>query len=138
MEVSLVNRRLLREHIFKIIFSYEFDRKEDFATQIEYYLEELNEDQTESIEYIRDKSLKIISLIDDIDKQISDKIRDWTKERIAKVEVALIRLAVFEIYYEDIPISIAINEAVELAKKFGGENSSSFVNGVLANIIKNE
>lgn len=133
-----MNRRLLREHIFKIIFSYEFDMSEDFATQIEYYLEELGEDQRDSISYIRDKSLKIIGFIDDIDKRINDRIRDWTKERIAKVEVALIRLAVFEIFYDEVPVSVAINEAVELAKKFGGENSSSFVNGVLANIIENK
>lgn len=131
-----MNRRLQREHVFKIIFSYEFDIKEDFAQHMEYYLEDIEPDNTESIDYIREKALKIVSLIDEIDLRINEKTKDWTTERIAKVEVAIIRLAVYEVYYDDeVPNSVAINEAIEIAKKFGGESSPSFVNGVLANIV---
>lgn len=132
-----MNRRLQREHIFKIIFSYEFDVKEDFALHMKYYMDEIESEDLESLDYIRTKSLNIIELVKEIDQRILEKTKDWTLERIAKVEVAIIRLAVYEIYYEDtIPSSVAINEAVEIAKKFGGDSSPSFVNGVLANIIK--
>ncbi|PKM95866.1 MAG: transcription antitermination factor NusB [Firmicutes bacterium HGW-Firmicutes-1] len=131
-----MNRRLQREHVFKIIFSYEFDIKEDFAQHMEYYLEDIEPDNAESIDYIREKALKIVGLIDEIDLRINEKTKDWTTERIAKVEVAIIRLAVYEVYYDDeVPNSVAINEAIEIAKKFGGESSPSFVNGVLANIV---
>lgn len=130
-----MNRRLQREHIFKIIFSYEFDIKE-FTRNMEYYISEIETDDIESLNYIREKAIKIISVIDDIDKRINEKTTDWTTSRIAKVEVAIIRLAVYEVFYDnDVPDSVAINEAVEIAKKYGGENSPSFVNGVLANIV---
>lgn len=131
-----MNRRLQREHVFKIIFSYEFDIKENFAEHMDYYLEDIETDDTESIEYIREKALKVVSLIDEIDTHINEKTKDWTTERIAKVEVAIIRLAIYEVFYDDeVPSSVAINEAIEIAKKFGGESSPAFVNGVLANIV---
>ncbi len=132
-----MNRRLQREHIFKIIFSYEFDIKEDFYLHVNYYMDEVESEDLAGLEYIRNKALRIIEMVGDIDQRILEKTKDWTFERIAKVEVAIIRLAVYEIYHdEDIPSSVAINEAVELAKKYGGDNSPSFVNGVLANIVK--
>jgi len=131
-----VNRRLQREHVFKIIFSYEFDIKENFTEHMKYYLEDIDSDDTESIAYIREKALKVIDLVDEIDQQINAKTKDWTTERIAKVEVAIIRLAVYEVFYDDeVPNSVAINEAIEIAKKFGGDSSPAFVNGVLANIV---
>lgn len=131
-----MNRRLQREHIFKIIFSYGFDLKEDFTKQVEYYIDDIENKDMEALNYIREKVFKIISLIEDIDKRINEKTTDWTTSRIAKVEVAIIRLAVYEVFYDDdVPASVAINEAVEIAKKYGGENSPSFVNGVLANIV---
>ncbi|MBC7960793.1 MAG: transcription antitermination factor NusB [Vallitaleaceae bacterium] len=132
-----MNRRLLREHIFKIIFSYEFDIKEDFVQHMNYYIEDIESKDPVSIDYIREKSLKIIEMVEEIDARIHANTKDWTLERIAKVEVAIIRLAVYEIFYdESIPNSVAINEAVEIAKKYGGDSSPSFVNGVLANIVK--
>lgn len=132
-----MNRRLLREHVFKVLFSYEFDVKENFVEHMDYYLDDLEGDDEPSKNYIREKTLKIVERINEIDMKINEKAVDWSTERIAKVEVAIIRLAVYEIYYDDdIPSSVAINEAVELAKKYGGDSSPSFVNGVLANIVK--
>lgn len=131
-----VNRRLQREHIFKLIFSYEFDVKEDFIEHMNYYLEDIETDDQESLKYIKEKSLKIVDIIDDIDIRINEKTKDWTTERIGKVEVAIIRLAVYEVFYDDeVPNSVAINEAIEIAKKYGGDSAPSFVNGVLANIV---
>lgn len=132
-----MNRRALREHIFKIIFSYEFDIKEDFEQHVNYYLDELGSEDPAAINHIREKSLKVIELVEEIDARILANTKDWTLERIAKVEVAIIRLAVFEVFYDNgVPASVAINEAVEIAKKYGGDSSPSFVNGVLANIVK--
>ena len=77
--------------------------------------------------------VEIIDKLDDIDKRISEVSKGWTIDRIGKVELAVLRLAVYEIVYDDnIPTSVAINEAVELSKKFGPQDSYSFVNGILA------
>lgn len=131
-----MNRRLQREHIFKLIFSYAFDIKEDFAEHMTYYLDEIETDDQGSLDYIREKSLKIVDIMEEIDSRINDKTKDWTTDRIGKVEVAIIRLAVYEIFYDDeVPSSVAINEAIELAKKFGGDSAPSFINGVLANMV---
>jgi len=130
-----VNRRVQREHIFKLIFSYEFDLKEEFPEKIELYF---YEDESEAaIDEVRKKALDIAEKMEQIDQIINEKIKDWTTERLGKVEIAIIRLAVYEIVFDDdIPESVAINEAVELAKRYGGENTAGFINGVLANIIK--
>lgn len=131
-----MNRRLQREHIFKIIFSYAFEDKEDFEENMNYYLEDIETDHKASLEYIREKSLKIVGLMEDIDRRINENTKDWTTDRIAKIEIAIIRLAVYEVFYDDeVPDSVAINEAIELAKKYGEDSSPSFVNGVLANIV---
>ncbi len=130
-----MNRRVQREHIFKLIFSYEFDLKEEFPEKIELYF---YEDESEAaIDEVRKKALDIAEKMEQIDQIINEKIKDWTTERLGKVEIAIIRLAVYEIVFDDdIPESVAINEAVELAKRYGGENTAGFINGVLANIIK--
>lgn len=132
-----MNRRVQRDHIFKLLFSYEFDIKEEFPDKIDLYFLDYEDESPEMIDYIRTKTLKIAEMLEEIDTKINEKITDWTTERLGKVEVAIIRLAVYEIMFdEEIPESVAINEAVELAKRYGGENTPSFVNGVLANIVK--
>ena len=62
--------------------------------------------------------------------------KDWKIDRISKVDLAILKLAIYEIKYKDIPFKVVINEAVELAKKYGEDNSKNFVNGILASIIK--
>ena len=91
-----------------------------------------------SLDEVKSRANEIISLLPDIDKTISDNITGWTIERVGKVELTIIRLATYEIIHdEDVPNSVAINEAVELAKKYGQPESSSFINGVLSKIVKN-
>jgi N utilization substance protein B len=130
-----MNRRLTREHIFKTIFSIEFNEKEEFNEKVEVYLSEL-EASDKSKEYINNKSLAIYNKKEIIDEKISDNAKKWSISRMSKVDVSILRLAVYEIMFDDeIPTNVAINEAVEIAKKFGGEHSPSFVNGILANIV---
>ena len=132
---NLVNRRSQREHVFKIIFSYEFDSI-DFNEHVAYYVEQLEGDE-KSIQFIQNKVYKIQDKMAEIDQYIDDHMKNWTLSRLAKVEVALLRLAVYEMLYDDeVPSSVAINEAVELAKKYGGDRSPKFVNGVLGQIVK--
>ena len=132
-----MSRRELREQIFKFIFRVEFNSKEEMAEQEKFFFEDdelvIKE---EDAAYISTKSNKILEKLEEIDEMINQQAKGWTTERMSKVDLTIIRLAVYEIKFdEDVPTGVAINEAVELAKKFGQEGSSGFVNGVLAKFV---
>lgn len=132
-----MSRRELREQIFKLIFRAEFYDKEELPEQEKLFFEdyELNmkpEDET----YISEKSNKILEKLDEIGGMINQEAKGWTTERMGKIELTILRLAIYEIKFdEDVPAGVAINEAVEIAKKFGQEESAGFVNGVLAKFV---
>lgn len=129
-----MTRRELREQIFKLLFRIEFNKAEEMEEQKELFFEdEDNHAEGKDGEYIRDKYDKIIEKLSEIDVMINEEAECWTTARMGKVEVTILRLAVYEIKFDDaIPSGVAINEAVELAKKFGQDGSASFINGVLA------
>ncbi len=131
-----MSRRKIREQIFKMLFQIEFHEKEDFETQLALFMEELEETDEEKRAYIEQKLRDIYGYLDEIDASVNEKSVGWKTTRMAKVDLALIRLAVYEIKYEtDMPTGVAINEAVELAKIYSNEGSPSFVNGVLAKLV---
>lgn len=129
-----MGRRELREKIFKLLFRVEFNDKDDMPEQEKLFFEEEENAASETDEeYIISKYEEIASRLDMIDEMINKKAEGWDMNRMGKVDLTLIRLAVYEIAFDDeIPTGVAINEAVELAKKFGQENSAGFVNGILA------
>ena len=145
-----MNRSDVREEIFMLLFRTDFHKPEELKEQFDLFAEDeksecdiLVEDLDEVEKYIRDfeqeepyikdKFFAIIDKLSDIDAAINEKAEGWKTTRMAKVDLTIIRLAVYEIKYdENVPNAVAINEAVELAKKFGGETSPAFVNGVLA------
>ena len=131
-----MTRRVLREHIAQMLFGVEFHEKDDIEEQAQGYIEGLEECTDKDAEYMLTKLKKIVDVVDDIDKVIEEASVGWQLNRMSKLDLTVLRLAVYEIQYdEDIPDKVAINEAVELAKKFGGESSPSFVNGILAKIV---
>ena len=129
-----MSRRELREQIFKLLFRIEFNSDEEMKAQCELFFDSPDEVfSTEDEKYIKDKYDQIYSRINDIDRLINEKAKGWDSDRMGKVELTIIRLGVYEIMYDDdVPESVAINEAVELAKKFGQDKSHGFVNAVLA------
>lgn len=131
-----MNRRQIREQIFKFLFSTEFHEKESFEAQLELFMDGLEESDEKKRAYIEQKSRDIYGRLGEIDAAINEKSVGWKTTRMAKSDLALIRLAVYEIKYEpDMPTGVAINEAVELAKIYSNEGSPSFVNGVLAKLV---
>ncbi len=134
-----MTRRQIREAVFKIVFRMEFHDGEEIPEQMRLFLDS-GEDaaagaDAEDRAYIERKVGDILAHLEEIDAIIDGSAKNWKTARMAKVELALIRLAVYEIRFEDgMPRGVAINEAVELAKKYGEDNSGSFVNGVLARI----
>lgn len=130
-----MSRREIREQIFKMLFRVEFHEEEEYKQQLGMFLEETAPVREENLQYIEEKFQNIVSRLAEIDDLINANATGWKTSRMGKVDLTLIRLAVYEIRYEDaIPTGVAINEAVELAKKYGTDDSASFVNGVLAKI----
>ena len=129
-----MSRRELRERIFLLLFRVEFNRMEDMPEQIQlFFSQEESESTEEEKRYISGKYGNIAAKLPEIDALINERAKGWTVERMGKVDITIIRLAVYEICYDDdIPTGVAINEAVELAKKFGQDESAGFINGVLA------
>ena len=136
-----MSRRELREQIFKFIFRAEFYDTEELQEQEQLFFEtfamEEQEIKDEDAQYISAKSNKIIEKLDELDGMINQRAKGWTTQRMAKVDLTILRLAVYEIVFDDdVPTGVAINEAVELAKRFGQEESSGFINVVLAKFAK--
>ena len=133
-----MGRRELREQIFKLLFRIEFNKAEEMPEQIKLFFEDNEKTVLEPDEaYISQKYKNIVDKKTDIDLAINEVAEGWKTERMGKVDLTILRLAVYEIKYdEDVPASVAINEAVELAKKFGQDGSPAFVNGILAKFAK--
>ena len=128
-----MSRRQIREHIFKMLFRVEFNSPEDMPEQVRLYMEELYDISEKDSEHIQKKYDDIVEKLPEIDRMIEEKAESWNIHRMGKVDLTIIRLAVYEMKYDDtIPVSVAINEAVEIAKRFGQDESPAFVNGVLA------
>lgn len=131
-----MGRSELREHIFRILFRIEFQPKEEMEEQLALYLEELESAKDTEKEYIRTKYAAIAEKMEMIDEKINASVTGWKTSRMGKVDLTILRLAVYEIEWdEEVPQGVAINEAVELAKRYGGEESPSFINGVLGKIV---
>ncbi len=131
-----MTRREIREQIFKILFRTEFHPREEFDEQLSFALEELADVDAADFDYIKNKVIAICDVCPEIDQLINEKAEKWKTSRMAKAELAILRLAVYEMKYEEeMPEAIAINEAVELAKSYGAEHGAAFVNGVLAKIV---
>ena len=132
-----MRRSELREHIFKVIFDVSFNESEDMKEHMDLYFEQLENASSEDLKYIQDKSEKIIEKIPEIDELLNKKTKGWKTTRMNKVDLCILRLAVYEMKWdEDVPVGVAIDEAVELAKAYSGEGAPSFVNGVLAKMIQ--
>lgn len=137
-----MGRRELREQIFLLLFRVEFNNPEEMPAQLKMFFEtgsydeEMHSFSEKDREYITEKYNHIMESLTDIDKQLSEKAENWDITRMGKVELTVLRLAVYEIEKDDsVPVGVAINEAVELAKKFGQDGSGAFVNAVLAKFV---
>ena len=142
-----MTRSLVREHLFKLLFRIEFNAPDDMPEQIRLYFEDgLAEEDNKSTgadipeadrDYIRARFDRITELLPEIDAKIDGAAKGWSISRIGKVELTILRLGIYEMLYDDdIPVGVAIDEAVELSKKFGQDSSGPFVNGILASLVK--
>ena len=131
-----MSRTELREHIFRMLFRIEFNSAEEMKEQEGFYFEDLEEATGKDQEYILDKYRAIVEKKEEIDALLNEVSEGWKTTRMNRVDLTIMRLAVYEIKWdEDVPTGVAINEAVELAKKYSSDDGPSFVNGILAKVV---
>ncbi len=132
-----MSRTEIRELAFKLIYSLEIQKIDKLEEQIQLYLEDNEIEDEKAIEYVKDIVIGIYNNSEYIENIIKSSLaQKWTIERISKIDLSILKLAVYEIKYSNIPFKVEINEAVELAKKYGEELSSKFINGALAKAVK--
>lgn len=132
-----MTRRELRTYAFKLLYRSFFYNEDEMTEQERLFFEDPEMDiDVFDMEYVQRRVEDVIAKIPEIDAVIDSKAEKWKTDRINYVDLTILRLAYYEIKYDDdIPMAVAINEAVELAKIYGGDESSSFVNGVLAKLL---
>ena len=132
-----MNRSAIRENAFKLIYSLEIQKPEDLEEQMDLFFESNNIKDEEAKKYVKNVVLGIDKneeqILENIEKNLKE---DWKLNRISKMDLSILKLAIYEIKFTDIPYKVAINEAVELAKKYGEDKSKNFVNGILASVVK--
>lgn len=133
-----MSRRTARKHIFNLIFQTEFNRETEALEMIDTYIAEYKDYGEDDSDFIKNEYQGVLNNIDEIDEIINNSARGWSTVRISKVDLAILRLALYEIMYSDIPDRVTANEAVELAKEFSEDKSPSFINGILGNVINNK
>ncbi len=134
-----MNRHRFREHTFKLIFLSQFYNGKELEEQLESYFIYQGDFRDDEILALTTKYNSIIEARGKIDELISSTAKGWKIERMSKVDLSILRLSIYELIFdEDIPEKVAINEAVELAKEYGGEDSASFINGILGEISRTE
>ena len=132
-----MKRSEAREQAFKLLYSLQLIEDKDIEEQLNLFLEENNIVDKNAIEYIKDVITGTNKNNSEIEKIISENIKpDWDISRISKIDLALLKLGVYEIVYSKLPYKVVINEVVELAKKYGDDKSKAFVNGALAGVVK--
>lgn len=132
-----MSRTEMRELAFKLIYSLEIQNTYNLEEQVELFLAENNIESENIKDYINDIVCGIVKNISEIESIIKNCLTDkWSIDRISKINLSILKLAIYELKYKSIPYKVEINEAVELAKKYGEDSSSRFINGALATAVK--
>ena len=132
-----MKRSEIRELAFKLIYSIEIQKEQDLKEQIDLFIKNNEIEDEKAIEYIEDCIVGIYNNRVEIEEEIKNSLTsEWKIERISKVNLSLLKLAIYEIKYKNIPYKVEINEVVELAKTYGEDSSPKFINGALAKVVK--
>ena len=132
-----MKRTEAREQAFRLLYSLQLMDEKNIEEQLDIFIQENEINDKDGIDYIKDIIMGTDKNNTEIEKAISENIKsDWDIHRISKIDLTLLKLGIYEIVYSKLPYKVVINEVVELAKKYGDDNSKAFVNGVLASIVK--
>lgn len=129
-----MQRTAMRELAFKLVYEMEVQKDEN---QIDIFLENNEITDEKVIEYLKDIQKGIIEHSEEIDNLIKNNLKEnWSLNRISKINLSLIKIAIYEMIYKKLPYKVAINEVVELAKKYADDSAPVFINGILASVVK--
>ena len=132
-----MSRRKLREHLFKLVYLCAFNSEEAMPEQIDLYLDGIGQASEADKHYLRERLGEIRAHIGEIDELLNSTARGWKTSRFNSCDLAVLRVAVYEMKFDEaIPDGVAINEAVELAKLYGGDESPAFINGILGELSR--
>lgn len=134
-----MKRREIREHLLRLLFLKEFHEADEVDEQNQLYFDVLLPNEGKGVDdakEVMDRYDKLKTYLPEIDSKLITEMQKWNLKRVGIVERNLLRLATFEVLYDEIPSAVAINEAVELAKIYGGDQAPGFINGVLSRIVK--
>ena len=134
-----MKRREIREHLLRLLFLKEFHEADEIEEQNQLYFDVLLPNEGKGVDdakEVMERYDKLKTYLPEIDSKLITEMQKWNLKRVGIVERNLLRLATFEVLYDEIPSAVAINEAVELAKKYGEESSPSYINGILGAIVK--
>lgn len=134
-----MKRREIREHLLRLLFLKEFHEADEVDEQNQLYFDVLLPNEGKGVDdakEVMDRYDKLKIYLPEIDSKLITEMQKWNLKRVGIVERNLLRLATFEVLYDEIPSAVAINEAVELAKIYGGDQAPGFINGVLSRIVK--
>lgn len=131
-----MQRTAMRELAFKLIYGIEV-QKENTEEQLELFAQENEIKDENALKYLRDIKEGLEEHKEEIDNLISNNLKEnWSLNRISKINLSLIKIAIFEMVYQKLPYKVAINEAIELAKKYADDSAPVFINGILASVVK--
>lgn len=134
-----MSRRNARKHIFNLVFQTEFNADTDVKESIDTYTEEYEGFKKDESDFISREYRGILANIESINSYIDKFAVGWSISRLAKTDLAILRMGVYEIIFDkEIPDAVAVNEAVELAKVFSGDKAPAFINAVLLKIVKSK
>ena len=131
-----MKRTEIRTCVFKLLYQSEFYNSEELKEQFDIFFQDLDNCRTKERKEIEDKVKAILENVSDIDSEINKNAKNWDVDRMNKVDKAILRLAYYEIKFDDqVPDKVAVNEAIELAKEYSSKESFAFVNGVLSKLL---
>ena len=131
-----MQRSVMRELAFKLIYGLEV-QKDNTEEQVDLFIENNDIENEIAKDYLKDIAKGILDNNIEIEKLISENLKNnWSLNRISKINISLIKIAIYEMLYKNVPFKVAINEVVELAKKYADDSAPVFINGILASVVK--
>lgn len=132
-----MQRTKMRELAFKLIYGLEMQKENDNFEQVDIFIETNEITDEKTIAYLKDVQSGLVENSDEINSLIENNLKEnWNLNRVSKVNLSLLKIAIYEMLYKDVPYKVAINEVVELAKRYSDDSAPMFINGVLASIVK--
>lgn len=132
-----MQRSAMRELAFKLVYGLEIQNEKENLEQVDIFVQSNEITDEKVIDYLRDMQKGLVDYSEEINTLIENNLKEnWSLARVSKINLSLMKIAIYEMLYKNLPYKVAINEVIELAKKYSDESAPNFINGILASIVK--